>query len=240
MSDVLVWYVLGEDIAAIARDGRLAASLSADEVERTGRFRSEADRDRYVVGRVLARSLLSRLEGGPPDSWRIEPDASGCPRVVGPGAAAAPTFSITHTDGLVACAAGRSMELGLDAEAAREASDLLRIARRFFSPAEVAFVEGHPDDRRAFHTCWTLKEAWVKARGIGITLPLDSFTFDLSSSPPAFSCDPNTEGDPDSWRFRSWWPTDRHAMAVAARTRPPGDIDLRAIRVMREVLSTSA
>lgn len=217
---VKLWYVLDdEDVAAVARHARLSSVLSADERDRAGRFHFPQDRDRFITGRVLARLMLSGTDATPPAEWVFSIDARGRPHVSGRPRGAAPSFSITHTAGLVACAVALSGDVGVDAESTARPHDLEGIAARFFAPRECALLDVLPAEERprGFYAIWTLKEAFLKARGDGITVPLDRFAFDPFPSPPAFSCDDDFEADPSSWTFRSWWPTREHAMAVALR-----------------------
>lgn len=226
-----LWYVLGDEVAAVAGHPRLAALLSQEEEVRAARFHFPADRDRFVTGRALARVLLSTTDGTPAAAWRLEVDARGRPGVAdrGPGT---PAFSITHTRGLVACALALRGEVGLDAECSLREHDFDALARRYFAREEVDHLERFEgaERRRAFYVVWTLKEAFLKARGEGITVPLDRFRFDPADSPPGFSCHPDHEPDPSAWRFRSWWPTPEHAMALAVRgAGEPGDAEVRSV-----------
>lgn len=239
LEPVKLRYVLeDEDVAAVARHARLSSVLSPGERERAARFHGPGDRDRFVVGRVLARLMLSETDATPPSGWVFSIDARGRPHVSGRPPGTAPSFSITHTAGLVACVVARSGEVGVDAESTAKAHDLDAIARRFFAPRECALLDALPAEERArgFYGIWTLKEAFLKARGDGITVPLDRFAFDPFSSPPGFACDEDFEADPSSWTFRSWWPAPEHAMAVAVRGTGVSAGQVAAERVSSEEL----
>jgi len=216
---VHLWLVLGDDVARVARDSELSGLLSPAEHARASRFRNAPDAQRFITGRVLARSLLETIGGQPASSWSLEPDSNGRPRLGGAFAEARIDFNITHTSGLVACALTRDMAVGVDAEKRVDMPDLTSIATRFFAPAEIATLEATPAHQRVdtFFRIWTLKEAFVKARGGGLSIPLDSFAFDLDSAPPACDMTGTSETDAESWRFQLWEPSETHTMALAVR-----------------------
>ena len=98
----------------------------------------------------------------------------------------------------------------------------LEIARAFFSSLELASLTSLPPTQQKdrFFDIWTLKEAYAKARGMGMSLPFHAFAFDLSvEQPPRISFSPELADDPDDWRFRLWSPTGHHRLAVAVRLR---------------------
>lgn len=214
-----IGYLLGEDVAAVAGDPRARALLSPEELGRAGRFRAPAAAHGFVAGRVLARTMLAGASGLAPGEVRLRTDPRGRPHIVSGEGRPGPAFSITHTKGLVGCAVSEAGDVGLDAEHIGRDADLERLARRFFAPDEVAFLDGLAGvaRRRAFFAVWTLKEAFLKARGEGISVPLGSFSFDPSSSPPGFRCGPELDGDPSAWRFRAWPVDPDHVVSVALR-----------------------
>ena len=160
---------------------RLAALLSADELDRAARFKFERDRGRYVVGRGLLRTLLARYVGWSPSALEFEYGEFSKPRLAGPG----PAFNLSRTwDWVALYAVCDEGELGIDVELDEADYSREAIAERFFSPAEVEVLRSLPRDQqsRAFLTCWTRKEAFIKARGDGLSLALDSFDVTLDPS----------------------------------------------------------
>ena len=158
----------------------LAQVISSDENDRARRFRFRRDANRYLVGRGLLRGLLGRYLGVAPEAIRLSYSRHGKPGLEGRSSSL--SFNLSHSDDLAVYAFCLGSEIGvdverLDAEAASE-----RIAENFFSPGEVAALRALPPDLqpRAFLTCWTRKEAFVKARGDGLLLPLDAFDVTLS------------------------------------------------------------
>ena len=153
---------------------RFEGLLSDDERRRAARFRFVDDRTRFVVARGSLRAILSRYGAGPPDQLTLLTGSHGKPMLPPPSPL---HFNVSHSGsvGLVAVALGR--EVGVDVEQIRPLRSLRAIARRFFAPAEVAALERlAPSDFVAgFYRCWTRKEAYVKARGLGLSLPLEGF-----------------------------------------------------------------
>ncbi|HEX6702551.1 MAG TPA: 4'-phosphopantetheinyl transferase superfamily protein [Gaiellaceae bacterium] len=171
--DVQVWEVrLGRVGRDVARFWRV---LSEPERSRARRFRFARDRRRYVVMRGVLRTLLGRHLDVSPARVRFGRAARGKPVLAEP--AADVRFNVTHAGavGLVAFALGR--DVGVDVERPNAAVDPLSLAGHFFAPSEVARLRSLPEEQRerAFLECWTRKEAYTKALGLGLFLPLDSF-----------------------------------------------------------------
>jgi 4'-phosphopantetheinyl transferase len=149
-------------------------------------------------------------------------------------------FNLSHTSGMVACAVIRELDIGVDVENAARRLRHRELAERFFGEAEVeAFRALTPEVRaRRFLELWTLKEAYLKARGCGISIPLRSFQFQLSDSePPRIRFDPARAcGDAASWQFALYQPTRIHTLAVAI-CRP--DRREMAIRLFEDVPTES-
>ena len=121
-------------------------------------------------------------------------------------------------------------EVGVDVERLARRTATMDVARRFFAPAEVATLERVPEAAReeTFFAFWTLKEAYLKARGLGLSAPLGAFAFDLSAEPPHVSFEPPIDDRPDRWQFARRAPGPLHRLAVAVERRPGPD---RVIRI---------
>jgi 4'-phosphopantetheinyl transferase len=162
---------------------RLEALLAVDERQRAQRFRFQRDRSRYIVGRGLLRVLLGRYLGGSPDEIRFAYGFHDKPALAGPG----PHFNLSHSGSVALLAFSSGAELGIDVE--RDDADLSRerIPERFFSAGEVKALRCLPVELqpRAFLACWTRKESFIKARGDGLSLALDSFDVTLDPGQPA-------------------------------------------------------
>jgi 4'-phosphopantetheinyl transferase len=225
-----------DDPEVLAQLERYRTLLNSDERERERRFHFDADKERFVIGRALARLQLSRFLGGDPRTWPLVTNRYGRPEL------AAPTnppigFNVSHTAGMVACAVTGTSDIGVDVE--RVTRTLAHdVAERFFAPREVADLRalGDEEQGRVFFDYWTLKEAYIKARGMGLALPLAHFAFCLRPpAAPTIAFDQEIEDDPRTWQFAQSWPTPEHRLAVAVR-RPPGqDVEIRITPVVPRV-----
>jgi 4'-phosphopantetheinyl transferase len=179
---VHVWS-LRLDQAPDAR-ARLESYLSLDERGRARRFMRATDRNRYACAHGLLRLVLSAYAGDRPEDVALERGPGGKPRLVGlPG----PRFNLSHADGLGLVAVSADREVGVDIEKVRDVGDVTELARTCFSPAERAALAAVPAPLRlrAFFAGWTRKEAFLKAVGAGLSLPLDSFDVALAPGAPA-------------------------------------------------------
>jgi 4'-phosphopantetheinyl transferase len=172
MSEVIVASL---DVAAEP----LAALLSADEMQRAGRFAFERDRRRFIVARGRLRQLLGERLGIRPEKVNFTYSPAGKPSLA-PGYARDLRFNVSHCGGVAAYAFAEAREIGVDVEREREIEDAEAIAERCFSPAERDACRA-----RGFLYCWTRKEAFVKALGSGLSSPLPAL--DVSAAPPGWS-----------------------------------------------------
>ena len=160
-----------------AEVARLRDLLATDERARADQFRFERDRSRYIVGRATLRLLLARYLDAEPGELEIGYGEFDKPYLDG-----GPSFNLSHSGAVALYAFAADGEIGIDLEL--DDADLSReqIAERFFSPAEVSALRLLPAEAQpsAFLTCWTRKEAFIKARGDGLSLALDSFDVTLA------------------------------------------------------------
>lgn len=216
---------------------RLLDLLDNAERDRAARFVFERHRRQHIAAHALKRLMLSAIGGAPPRSWRFEAPPGGKPRVgkfrvgefrvgefgvgrsgvgkasVGPGPG--PHFNISHCDGLVACAVSNDLELGVDVEpVARKAP--LDLAQTYFAPEEIRWLTGLPPAEQplGFFRLWTLKEAYIKATGLGLAQPLHDFAFAFDPLRVLFH-DPAL-GDPRAWQFEQRQ-VGEHLLALAWR-----------------------
>jgi 4'-phosphopantetheinyl transferase len=166
-------YVLALDVDTT----RFLPLLSADEQERAARFRFEIHRNRYTVARGMLREVLGSQLGVAPEALMFTYGSHGKPSLVDSDL----QFNVSHSHdaGMIAVARGR--EVGCDIERIEPKFADDQIPERFFSPNEVAALRLLPkaDQHRAFFRIWTRKEAFIKACGLGMSLPLDSFDVTL-------------------------------------------------------------
>lgn len=200
------------------RDACLAI-LSQDERERTERFVLERHRRQFLLAHGLVRVALSRhVAAVSPTAWSFVTDRYGRPFVASPQTDRRLYFSLSHTEGCVACAISTTKCVGIDVEATDRACSHLAIAEFAFSPAEVAALRALPPDEQPdrFFDYWTLKEAYIKARGMGLHLPLDQFSIIIAAERKIeISFVPGFDDDTRRWRFMQTSPAHRIKLAVA-------------------------
>jgi 4'-phosphopantetheinyl transferase len=198
----------------------LRASLSPDELSRADRFRSPWC-DRFVAGRGQLREILALYLDTDPRAVAFAYAPSGKPALAGKGKV---RFNLSHSASEAVLAIARGRELGIDLERIREDVECEGIARGFFSPAETAALMALPSTarRQGFFRCWTRKEAFVKAKGEGLSIPLADFDVSLDPEGPARLL--RTEWDPlekARWSLRSIEAPPGFAAALAVSGREP-------------------
>lgn len=187
------------------------AELPGDERARWERLRLPHKKNEYLFGKLLTRRLLSRYTGLAPEALSFAEGPRGKPDLIGAGDL---RFNLSHTGGLLALAITRAGEVGVDVEEVEPRDP--GVAERFFAPEEAAQVRAaaaHEKDV-LFARFWTLKEAYIKAHGEGLAIPLASFCFQLGDPVRIAFRDPG-DGDPSAWWFAWRDPSPRHALAVA-------------------------
>jgi 4'-phosphopantetheinyl transferase len=171
-----------------ARIHELRQTLSTDELERAESFRFLKDRQRFIAARGILRAILSRYLKVEPGLLRFCYNAYGKPALdSGTGRSNEISFNMAHSGQLAVYALTLTRQLGIDIEHIRAVPDYERIAEQFFSPQEQSALRAIPAHLKseAFFNCWTRKEAYVKARGEGLSLPLDQFAVSLTPGEPA-------------------------------------------------------
>jgi 4'-phosphopantetheinyl transferase len=196
--------------------------LSDDERARWRRFLVPHAQLQYLVTRALVRTTLSRYADIAAAAWRFETNSFGRPHLSPQHAVRNLHFNVSNTRGLIVCAVARHDEIGVDVEFGSRDVDIEGVARSVFAPAEQADVRVARADNQLgrFYAYWTLKEAYIKARGMGLSLPLDAFWFELDGPSPILRVTERCADTAERWRFYRYAPTDDHIMAVAVATRP--------------------
>lgn len=230
-------HTLAVDDMAAADWPLLERLLPAEERARAARFHFDRDRHVYIAGHALMRARLSHHLGGPPADWRFVPGPHGKPEaVLAPGQLPL-RINLSHTRGLAAVAVTVGDDVGVDVEWVERDNRLLDIADRYFAPAECRQLDAVPDHgkRDTFFAFWTLKEAYIKAIGLGLAMPLHDFAFTLSD-PVSVAFAPHVSDVAAQWSFRRFRPLPGHAMAVAVRHVAPRisvqPADLAALRAL--------
>jgi 4'-phosphopantetheinyl transferase len=157
----------------------LRSSLSTDEIERASRFRFARDRHRFVAGRSFLRRILADYTGDRAEALRFSYGPYGKPRLAERQGI---QFNVSHSEDRMLVAVSANITVGVDVEVlnSKHADEL--VAERFFSAREVQDLRSLPSSEwsRSFLTCWTRKEAFIKARGEGLSLPLQDFDVTLA------------------------------------------------------------
>jgi 4'-phosphopantetheinyl transferase len=203
--------------------------LSADERARADRFIFERHRRQYIFAHALLRLALSRVAPNvAPSDWSFAAGRYGRPFVASPATATALHFSLSHADGCVACVVSRHEAVGVDVETVSRRVAPLSTALRFFAPEEVETLRGLPEPEaiQRFFDYWTLKEAYLKARGFGLNLPLDGFAMQLSQKAIDIRFKPDIGDDPDGWHFSLSSPSPSHRLAIADGSRAAGGLPI--------------
>lgn len=191
--------------------------LSPDEKERAGRFAIDGARRDFVVSRGMLRELLAAYLNTRPRNIVLGYGVHGKPSVSQNGAESTVRFNVSHSRGFAVFAFGLGAEIGVDVERIRTEFPGREIAERFFSEQEVAALGELPPERssEAFFTCWTCKEAYVKARGGGLQIPLRSFSVSLEENEEQQLVDERGK----EWSIYPFEPGAGFAAAVAAEGR---------------------
>jgi 4'-phosphopantetheinyl transferase len=205
--------------------------LSVPERQRADRFVFERHRRDYILAHGLLRMALSgRAPGIDPTAWSFLNDPFGRPFVAGPVTAEPLHFSLSHTDGCVAVAVSSSPLVGVDVQVMRERESFLAVAAQAFAVEEIDALRALPPSEQMgrFFEYWVLKEAYVKARGLGLRLALDGFSMRIGSPEEIAISFPDGYGDvAERWRFTLSTPTARHKLALAEGSGRPGGLYLR-------------
>jgi 4'-phosphopantetheinyl transferase len=201
--------------------------LSGDEIARADRFVFERHRRHYIFAHALLRLALSELEPGiAPSAWSFATGRYGRPFVAGPTTAAPLHFSLSHTEGCVACLISAEEAVGVDVEHVVPRGSVMETARGAFAPEEIEMLRGLPPrevlDR--FFDIWTLKEAYLKARGFGLHLPLDGFAVRIAAGGIGISFKSRIDDNPHAWCFSLSSPSPCHRLAVADGSGVPGGL----------------
>ncbi len=215
-----VWQI---DLGDLARlHGRLWGALSDDERERAERFQVDRDRRRFAAGRGALRAILAGYLGCAPSEIRFTYDALGKPRLAADGAPAL-HFNLAHSAELGLCAVAAEREVGVDLERIDAGIDYMLIAQRFFTAGEYAALQALPAEqaRLRFFDYWTRKEAFAKARGLGLALGMRRFDIAAETGDSATTLvAPGAGGAPQPWWLRGLSIAPGYAAAVACAGGP--------------------
>lgn len=192
-------------------------ALSADDRERAARFRFEGDRHRFSIARASLRQILGRYLKTNASSLQFETGAFGKPGVIDVQNNLDLRFNLSHSHQLALIAVARGREVGVDVEFMRADFANDEVAEHFFSPVEVKQLVRMPAElkTRSFFNCWTRKEAYIKARGEGLSHPLDQFDVSFAPNAPAALLDNRLDPTEVSrWSLEELFPHPAYAAAL--------------------------
>ena len=196
---------------------QLRALLSDDEQKRAARFRFERDRRRFVAARGLLRSVISRYLKRPPEEIQFLYEPAGKPYLAFPGNEPRLQFNISHSHEMALIGLSLDDRIGVDIEFKNPARATLDLARHFFAPEEISALDRLPVEAQcdAFFAIWTRKEAYIKGRGEGIALGLDTFAVTAAGEHPRLIRSSHGADETERWRF---WNIDAGPAYAAAIT----------------------
>jgi 4'-phosphopantetheinyl transferase len=200
--------------------------LSDAEKQKCAAFHLEKHRNEYALSHAMLRLVLSEYAPVRPEEWQFSTGKWGKPEICGPALDTPLWFNLSHTDGFAACVAGRVRQLGVDVENMKRMTPCEELASRFFAAVEYEYLKNLPLDlqREAFFRIWTLKEAYIKAEGKGLSIPLDSFHFRFSDE---VTLELNGEFTPGGWGFFEFQPASDYRISIGAQKRGPGGFQVQ-------------
>lgn len=196
----------------------LQQTLSPDERTKADRFRFPKDRSQFIVSRGALRAILSRYLNISSHILRFDYNPYGKPSLIVTQGGNTLRFNLSHSRGMALIAITKNRDIGVDIEGINPNFSCLEIAEKFFSPLENSVLRSLPEHLQAtaFFTCWTRKEAYIKAVGKGLSIPLNQFDVSLAPGEPAALL--NVEENPEEaskWSLIELFPSSDMVAAVA-------------------------
>ena len=194
------------------------AYLTIEERAQEHTFLSPHVAHEFVIARALCRTVLSRYAALDPLDWHFTKNKYGRPEIANGPPDCRLHFNISHCDGLVACIVAQDRDIGVDVECISRNISHLEIAKSMFSPREYSALSSLPQSQhlRRFFEYWTLKESYIKARGMGLSLPLDQFSFAIDHREVSISFQ-GLDDHPGAWQFDLLQPSLRHQAAACIK-----------------------
>lgn len=220
--EVHLWCAYDEEIAAAGLLARYRGLLNGEERIQQRRFLLGRNRHQYLVTRALVRCVLAEyLPEIPAEELTFERNEYGKPCVNNSPLPFPLEFNISHAEKLVILAVTNGVKVGVDVEYVSRGSNVMSIAERFFSARENEELKSLEREQWSdrFFDLWTLKEAYIKARGMGLSVPLDKFSYGF---PENETITIRFDGEhivdnPENWRFWQVKPNETHKIAIALR-----------------------
>lgn len=204
-TDIHLYFVNPADVSNATLIEQYQGLLNEDEQNRMAKFYRADHRHRFLLTRALIRSTLSHYHDAEPAEWSFNQNPYGKPEIASPAMQPAIRFNISHCDGMIIGGLTRTHDIGVDAEDCRRATaaGLDRLSQ-YFSNIEINDLKDISKSKyeERFFDYWTLKEAYIKARGKGLAIPLSSFSFLFEGDRlGGFEADTSINPDPQNWQF---------------------------------------
>ncbi len=216
LGEIHVWRVSLDQTESCLQS--LQQTLSTDERTKADRFRFPKDRSQFIVSRGALRAILSRYLNISSHILRFDYNPYGKPSLIVTQGGNTLRFNLSHSRGMALIAITKNRDIGVDIEGINPNFSGLEIAEKFFSPLENSVLRSLPEHLQAtaFFTCWTRKEAYIKAVGKGLSIPLNQFDVSLAPGEPAALL--NVEENPEEaskWSLIELFPSSDMVAAVA-------------------------
>ena len=218
-NEIHVWIATSDNVHPRHLIEEYLPLLNLEELERYQRFHFDHDRHTYLAAHALVRIALSHYAACKPGQWRFMRGEQGKPEIEVTTELSSLRFNLSHTQGMVACIIGLDRVCGIDVECVRPLKDMMGIAEAVFSLAENAYLDRRAADQAdIFFKLWTLKEAYIKAIGQGLSAPLKEITFDIREKiiQATFTNELLTDA---GWQFHHGKPTASHYLSIAVQSQ---------------------
>ena len=220
-SEVHVWYSLTGEVPDAERldvvePGAIENVLSAEEFSKYSAIKHPKSRQSYLTAHAMLRSVLSKYVDRPALQWEFTRGEHGKPLLCMSAGLPDIRFNLTHTDGLTACVVSLQGDCGIDVERHDAVHKFEAVSQRMFADEESRFLLDHDFDAAMFYRLWTLREAYVKALGLGLVGSTKDFYFQLDrtlESARLVHRQQSKEGE--RWSFKLFEPAPRYQLAVA-------------------------
>ena len=220
-NEIQLWLVENEQIVEQSLLDDYQGLLNPEEQKRFERFVFPRHKKQFLISRALVRTVLGQYMGQAPESLVFARNAYGKPRIASFEQSLPLSFNLSHTNGFSVLAVSRDNELGVDAEYLTRKVDILKLANRFFSKQEyqaLALMDVKEFDE-SFFKLWTLKEAYIKACGMGLAIPLKDFSFSFNNNEIEISFSKERDDKPESWQFCQFNYKSKFLVALAQKRK---------------------
>ena len=217
-----VWFVIPENI----RDNKVITEffslLSTEEINKHNRFHFKEDKHQYLVSHAFVRSVLSKYLDKQPGDLKFHNTKNGKPEILLNHSNRLVRFNLSHTKGLTVCIVTMNDDCGIDTEKIDNKTASIDVARLMFSESEFEFIKNLSGSTylKEFFTRWTLREAYVKALGLGIGYPTNKLLFNIvDDNNIGLLIEETNDAICQYWQFHTMQPTSNHIVSIAIKNQ---------------------